>query len=90
MMYLVLFSTLAVGFFAAITTATQIAELLPAQGEWEESSYLWLTDRSRRLVEFDNHRIEVLPMPTRSHQLLLKFLLHLFEREDAVRLIEAG
>lgn len=50
------------------TTATQIAELLPAQGEWEESSYLWLTDRSRRLVEFDNHRIEVLPMPTDRHQ----------------------
>ncbi len=50
------------------TTPTQIAALLPAQGEWDEASYLWLSDRSRGLIEFDDHSIEVLPMPTDRHQ----------------------
>ncbi len=56
-----------------------ILELLPQQGDLREEDYLWLTDHARRPIEFVDGSIEVLPMPTRSHQLLLKFLLRLFE-----------
>ncbi len=51
-----------------------IAALLPAQGEWSEESYLWLTNHTNRLVEFSDGRIEVLPMPTEKHQAMLKYL----------------
>jgi Uma2 family endonuclease len=43
-------------------------ELLPQQGQWSEEEYLWLTDRAERPVEFNDGSIEVLPMPTDSHQ----------------------
>src|SRR5215213_5894776 len=59
----------------------QIAELLPAQGEWSEEGYLWLTDNTNRLIEFTNGRIEVLPMPTDKHQVISRYLflaLHTF------------
>ncbi len=46
----------------------QIAELLPAQGEWSEEDYLWLTDSTNRMSEFTNGRIDVLPMSTEHHQ----------------------
>jgi Uma2 family endonuclease len=52
----------------------QIAELLPAQGEWSENEYLWLTNHTNRLIELSNGRIEVLPIPTEKHQVILKFL----------------
>lgn len=58
--------------------AWTIAELYPLQGHWEEGEYLDL--RTNRLVEFDNGVIEVLPMPTTSHQLIL---LYLFEAMKA-------
>lgn len=56
-----------------------VLELLPQQGDLSEKDYLWLTDHTNRLIEFTDGHIEVLPMPTHSHQLLLKFLLRLFE-----------
>lgn len=67
-----------------MTTSAQeyrrvVLELLPEQGELSEADYLWLTDHTRRAIEFVDGAIEVLPMPTRTHQLLLKFLLRLFE-----------
>jgi Uma2 family endonuclease len=52
----------------------QIAELLPAQGQWSEDDYLWLTNHTNRLIELSNGRIEVLPMPTERHQAMLKYL----------------
>ncbi len=52
----------------------QIAELLPAQGDWSEEGYLWLTDSTNRLIEFTNGRIEVLPMPTDKHQAISAYL----------------
>ena len=58
-----------------------LAKVLPRQGEWDEEGYLWLTDRTNRLVEFADGRIEVLPVPTREHQAILKYLflaLHAF------------
>lgn len=57
-----------------------VRELLPRQGDLSDEDYLWLTNRSSRLIEFTDGYIEVLPTPTRSHQLLLKFLLRLFEQ----------
>ena len=55
----------------------EIAELLPEQGEWSEKAYLGLD--THRLVEFDNGVIEVLPLPDKIHQLIMKFLLFVLE-----------
>jgi Uma2 family endonuclease len=51
-----------------------LVEILPRQGEWSEEEYLVLTDHRNRLVEFTDGFLEVLPMPTDQHQMLLKFL----------------
>jgi Uma2 family endonuclease len=57
-----------------------LLEILPDQGRLSEEDYLWLADHTSRLIEFTDGYIEVLPMPTRTHQLILKFLLRLFEQ----------
>ena len=54
--------------------AWEVALLFPAQGEWSEGDYLWLTDHTRYLVEFTDGHIEVLPMPTDAHQRIVLFL----------------
>ena len=51
-----------------------LLELLPNQGHWSEDEYLWLTDHINRYVEFTDGFIEVLPMPTERHQIILSFL----------------
>jgi len=51
-----------------------LRELLPAQGNWSEEDYLWLTDDTNRRVEYTDGFIEVLPMPTDKHQTVLQFL----------------
>ncbi len=51
---------------------------MPSQGSWRDEHYLWLTDRTRRLVEFTDGRVELLPMPTERHQIILLFLYRLF------------
>jgi hypothetical protein len=48
--------------------------ILPLQGEWTDEEYLVLTDHRNQLVEFTDGFLEVLPMPTQEHQMLLKFL----------------
>jgi Uma2 family endonuclease len=53
-----------------------IAELFPAQGQWDEEEYLAL--ETNRLVEFSDGFLEVLPVPTMSHQLLIAYLHGLF------------
>lgn len=50
----------------------EIALLYPLQGSWNESDYLEL--RTNRLVEFSDGCIEVLPMPTKLHQRIVRFL----------------
>ncbi len=50
----------------------EIAELFPEQGLWTEQQYLSL--KTNRLVEFDNGIVEVLPVPTKTHQLIALFL----------------
>jgi Uma2 family endonuclease len=55
-----------------------LRDAMPSQGGWSDEHYLWLTDRTRRLIEFTDGRVEVLPMPTESHQIILLFLYRLF------------
>lgn len=55
-----------------------LEDALP-QGCWRDDDYLWLTDRCRRLVEFTDGYLEVLPMPTRGHQRILAFLYSAFQ-----------
>jgi Uma2 family endonuclease len=54
--------------------AWEVALLFPPQGEWSEDDYLWLTDHTRRLVEFTDGHIEILPIPTDEHQRMVLFL----------------
>ena len=55
-----------------------LCDSMPPQGSWGEENYLWLTDRTRRLVEFTDGYVELLPMPTVEHQAILSFLNDLF------------
>ncbi len=55
--------------------AWDIARLFPDQGYWDEEEYLALT--TNHLVEFDDGFIEVLPMPTTSHQFIVQYLSNL-------------
>lgn len=50
----------------------EIAHLFPAQGEWTVEEYLALD--TNHLVEFSNGFVEVLPMPSPSHQRIALFL----------------
>jgi Uma2 family endonuclease len=52
-----------------------ILDLELLQGLWTTAQYLKLTDHSRRLLEFTDGHIEVLPMPTDQHQVISRFLL---------------
>jgi Uma2 family endonuclease len=58
--------------------AWEIARLFPAQGCWSEEDYFALD--TNRLVEFSDGFVEVLPMPTMAHQLIVLFL------ADSIRL----
>ena len=58
----------------AAQPAWEVALLLPLQGQWSDSDYLWLTDHTKRLVELTDGHIEVLPMPTEEHQRIVLFL----------------
>ena len=49
-------------------------DLLPLQGLWTEEQYLRLTAQTNRLIEFTEGYVEVLPMPTRKHQAISRFL----------------
>src|SRR4051812_31616241 len=50
----------------------EIAHLFPLQGAWSEDDYLDL--ETNHLIEFDNGHLEVLPMPTTSHHLILAYI----------------
>jgi Uma2 family endonuclease len=69
--------------YASTVSATQqqvddlVLDILPAQGQWSEEAYLWLTDHTTRLIEFTDGYIEVLPIPTDAHQTLVLFLYEL-------------
>jgi Uma2 family endonuclease len=61
-----------------IGPAWEIARLFPNQGYISEGDYLRLTDTTRRMAEYIDGRIEVLPMPTEEHQEIVLFLVNLF------------
>jgi Uma2 family endonuclease len=52
----------------------EVATLFPPQGDWSEEEYLDLTDHSNRRIEFNEGRLEFLPMPTLVHERLVRFL----------------
>lgn len=49
-------------------------DLLPLQGLWTEEQSLRLTDQTNCFIEFTEGYVEVLPMPTRKHQAIPRFL----------------
>ena len=70
----------------AMTTTTSqdalnalLCDVMPSQGCWSDEQYLWLTDQTRRLIEFTDGHIEELPMPTATQQIILAFLYDLFK-----------
>lgn len=54
--------------------AWEIARLYPDQGQWTEGDYLTLNRTTNRLIELADGQVEILPMPTRSHQRSVLFL----------------
>jgi Uma2 family endonuclease len=50
----------------------EIAKLFPNQGQWTEEEYLALN--TNLLVEYSSGYIEVLPMPTKTHQAIVFYL----------------
>jgi Uma2 family endonuclease len=48
--------------------AWEVARLFPDQGHWDEGDFLALNQLTNNLVELVNGRVEVLEMPTKSHQ----------------------
>ena len=65
--------------------ATEL-DLEPLQGRWTEEQYQLLTDQTNRLIEFSDGVIEVLPMPTDTHQRMLGYLYrHLFALMGSIR-----
>lgn len=53
--------------------------LLPLQGLWTEAQYVNLSDQVNHLIEFTDGQIEVLPMPTSRHQVILLWLYEQFK-----------
>jgi Uma2 family endonuclease len=53
-----------------------IARLFPPQGQWSEGAYLSFTESLNQLVEVVDGRVEVLDMPTKSHQKIVQYLLN--------------
>jgi Uma2 family endonuclease len=53
--------------------ATEL-DLEPLQGLWSVEQYLRLTNQTNHLIEFTDGVIEVLPMPTKSHQAISRLL----------------
>jgi Uma2 family endonuclease len=55
--------------------AWDLALLYPLQGGWSEDDYLRIALNENVLIEYSHGCVEVLPMPTIEHQLIVKFLL---------------
>jgi Uma2 family endonuclease len=59
----------------------EVAYLFPAQGHWTEDDYFRLESANgdHALVELANGNLEVLPMPTQTHQLVLIYFFKFLE-----------
>jgi Uma2 family endonuclease len=49
----------------------EVVELFPRQGQWSEADFYRL--HTNRLVELVDGRLEILPMPTWLHQLMVRY-----------------
>jgi Uma2 family endonuclease len=49
-------------------------DLEQLQGLWSTDAYLRLSSQSSRLIEFTDGYLEVLPMPTRTHQRIIAYV----------------
>jgi Uma2 family endonuclease len=65
--------------------AWEIAYLFPEQGNWSEQEYLELS--GNRLVEFSGGSIEVLSMPTWTHQRIVRLLFQILSAFVSDRLL---
>ena len=57
----------------------EVVDLYPRHGEWTKASYLALTECGRG-VEFEQGFVRFLPMPTKQHQLVVKWLQYRLEQ----------
>lgn len=55
----------------------EITDFMPSQGSWTERQYLTLF--TERGVEFNDGMLEVLPVPTRTHQLIIQWFYELLK-----------
>lgn len=55
----------------------EVAHLFPIQGEWTENDFFAL--HGNRMIELVDGTLQVLPMPTWLHQLIVKFLIRELE-----------
>ena len=55
----------------------EVAHLFPAQGHWTEAEFFEL--HGNRMIELADGTLEVLPLPTWLHQLMVKFLVRTVE-----------
>jgi Uma2 family endonuclease len=63
------------------TPSWEVAYLFPAQGAWTEDDYLRLESACEGVawIELSNGRLDVLPMPTELHQLILVYLFEMLK-----------
>lgn len=72
-------STVPYSAFKEPEPAWDVAKLFPPQGQWTEGEYLRLTESTNKLVELTDGNLRVLEMPTTAHQLIVEFLLDVFQ-----------
>src|SRR5262245_61082852 len=70
----------------------EMAYFFPAQGAWTEDDFFGLEDVVGKIprVEYVNGRLEVLPMPTQSHQFIIDYvyeMLKAFVRSHALGVV---
>lgn len=53
--------------------------MLPAQGEWSVTDYLELN--TNQLIEYVDGRLVFLPMPTRAHQFIARYVFRLLDED---------
>jgi Uma2 family endonuclease len=63
--------------------AWEAATLLPMQGHWSEGDFLDF--HTNRMAELVDGRLEVLPMPTWLHQLIVRYFLHALEQHIQIK-----
>ncbi|MBI5497136.1 MAG: Uma2 family endonuclease [Deltaproteobacteria bacterium] len=50
-----------------------LLDVLPAQGQWSDGAYLWLSGNTNRLVELDDGVLEFGATPTEKHQAIVRY-----------------